>query len=280
MTDDPHGWDDATENAIAGALGALAGTTAGGSLAAIVGAAGAAPLVVRALARFLEVAIPRKWSNAGAVLDVAAVTAERSAEQLVDDALADPKRTLLLAAAIDAATRTAMREKLAALGRAVAAGITATDDAEVDLEALVIAALHDIEIPHVEIVRMLGTEDTYGDRDRPHIPHAWSLYEIEKRQPRMGAALEPVLQTLVRHGLLEVHMQHIASAIKNAESMARLSNRRRSRISGLEVTGGREPISTLRFGRSEPMKWKITDFGLHVLSRLQITDPSDLNATQ
>ena len=66
------------------------------------------------------------------------------------------KRTeLLTGLALDAAWQTAWDDKLHTLGRSLASGLLAEDDPTIDTEQMIIAAIADIEGPHLAMLELL-----------------------------------------------------------------------------------------------------------------------------
>ena len=69
--------------------------------------------------------------------------------------LASDQSRLQAGIALSAATRTTWPPKVIALGRALAAGLMATDDARINTEPLIMAALADIEFPQASLLELL-----------------------------------------------------------------------------------------------------------------------------
>lgn len=75
----------------------------------------------------------------------------------LDALIRTSERTRLQAGiAISAATRTGWPAKVRALGRALASGLLAEDDAQIDSEMLILAAMADIEAPHLSLLELLA----------------------------------------------------------------------------------------------------------------------------
>ena len=62
---------------------------------------------------------------------------------------------MLTGFALNAATRTAWEDKVRTLGRSLAAGLLAEDNAKIDTEQMIIAAITDIEGPQLATLELL-----------------------------------------------------------------------------------------------------------------------------
>ena len=135
------------QRAAAAAGGAFAGLVVGGPVGAIAGAA---------LGPLLEPFAQHVWDELrgdaqrrqGETLAAAAGVLGGGPEELERLALASDGSRLQTGIALSAAARTTWPPKVIALGRALATGLIATDDARIDTEPLIMAALADIEFPH------------------------------------------------------------------------------------------------------------------------------------
>jgi hypothetical protein len=115
---------------------------------------------------------------------------------------------LLTNVAADAAARTAWPLKAAALGRVLAAGLIAEDEAEIDLQHLALAAMADLERPHISLLELLvrwqppstDAECPYVAR-RPGEHRYWDEADVVAVRRELGPALGVILGTLTRHGL-------------------------------------------------------------------------------
>lgn len=130
--------------------------------------------------------------------------------------------------AMDAAQRTAWPPKVYALGKALAAGLIATDMDEVNVQDQALAAMADLERLHVILLELLvkyepeWTKDgivaaphrvpSYQDASLrgggPDDPKTWSIgrrkwpdFRIAQVRPQLRPVLTSLLGTLQRHGL-------------------------------------------------------------------------------
>jgi hypothetical protein len=68
---------------------------------------------------------------------------------------ASRRTELLTGLALDAAWQTAWEDKVRTLGRSLASGLLADDNATIGIEQLIIAAIADIEGPHLAMLDLL-----------------------------------------------------------------------------------------------------------------------------
>lgn len=227
---------DRHAQALAAGLGALAGLPFGGPVGSVVGATLAPLLVPVAEQVFRELGMDGR-RRSGEALAAACKASGLSVEETVRRALNDEKSRLLSGTAIVAATHTAWEDKVRTLGRSLASGLLATDDAEVDSEQLIMSAIADLEGPHLALLDLLVswhppllardiglqhvdisaesfTSETWGASQR-----RWTVDEIATYRPRLAPVLSGLLGTLQRHGLAliesnaEVAIQQLRDAL-------------------------------------------------------------------
>jgi hypothetical protein len=132
--------------------------------------------------------------------------------------MSSERSRLLTGTVLSAATCTAWSPKVRALGRALAGGLMATDDARIDTEPLIVAALADIEFPQASLLELLvchwpatTTECLAAEPFTVH-PRAtgtpwaagqriWRPGDIGLVRPTLCPVLPSLLGTLRRHGL-------------------------------------------------------------------------------
>ncbi len=246
-------WVEPASELASNIVTAVAGVVGGPEASAV--AAGGSPMV-----KHVFNSIGSRWqglSRRGGerVLEEAAAAGVPVDELEARSAEADD-RLLLAGAAIDAGTRTANDDKLRALGRALAAGVC--DDALVDPERLAVAALDDMEAPHVKVLRHIAEESPNFTRGRTP---GWAERDLAKAMPEVALVLSPVLATLERHALVE-RDQRVGEAVQALERNRRREDERVAR------TGGRRSSSPAKF-QTLPMRWSVTEFGVHVLHLLR-----------
>jgi hypothetical protein len=129
-------------------------------------------------------------------LNAAAATSGISPDEVVDRLISDDQLITQMAAALNAAANTELKEKIDTLGRSL--GQLAMDPATVDTEQLWIRIFSDIDTPHVRALQELLKED----RELPghfRLIRAGDLGHFIA-SPAMASV---VLQTLERHGLAQ-----------------------------------------------------------------------------
>jgi hypothetical protein len=143
--------------AVAATVGGLMGLAVGGPGGAVLGTmVGSAGTVV------LEPLLDKVWSEvhadvrrrASRVVELASSAAEEPVEVFAERMTATEQTRLLSGSVLSAATRTVYGAKIEALARVLAAGL-ADDCARIDEEQLFVAALADIEAPHVIVLDLL-----------------------------------------------------------------------------------------------------------------------------
>lgn len=191
---------------IAATVAAGAGLVVSGPAGAVVGAA-LQPALAEALHRAgAEIAEWRRASTAQ-VLEVASNQLGRSPDQLIDAASRSPESAQLLAETLLAAARTLNKQKIHALARALANGLR-NDQARPDEEHLIVAALADVEEPHIKVLTHLGPERSRSrtstsnvrSRTAPSARGQRAAHIAEVCQLSVGAA-RAVLSVLQRAGM-------------------------------------------------------------------------------
>lgn len=160
MTREAHGAQEPGPGLAAKSVAAVAGVglgaVVGGPAGAFVGAA-ASPMLEAPLQRAFDEVTGRRRRSASTLLQSAADRAGVEADRLVEEALATPETTQLLADALMAASNTVNESKINGLARALSRGL-GHDDARIDEEALVIDALSTVETAHIRVLVQLGPE--------------------------------------------------------------------------------------------------------------------------
>lgn len=137
---------------------------------------------------------------------------------------ASEKTQLLTGFALNAAARTTLKGKLRTLGRSLASGLLAEDDATINTEQMIIAAIADIEGPQLAMLELLvawrpgrssheplivgpldlpkdSHDSPYGDRWGV-AGREWSRELIGHARPNLAPIAPSLLGTLQRHGLV------------------------------------------------------------------------------
>jgi hypothetical protein len=188
--------------AVAGAAaGVAADLLVDGAGGVVVGAAAG-----QALNQVIERAAGVRRRQAEAMLQVAAETTRQTFDELLERITADPHRLQLAAAAVKAAYDTALQAKISALGRALATGAMATDDAVIDEQRVLVDILAGLEAPHVRVLAQTSEEHPSAReirRDgRPQEPGGWGYQTATELLGGESGIARPVLSVLESHGLI------------------------------------------------------------------------------
>lgn len=207
---------DRNQRAAAAALGAAAGGVIAGPVGVIAGAA---------LGPMLEPLVQGAWAEISASArqrqtDVlfSAIHAGVPIEEMEERINASERTKLLTGLALSAAGRTAWEDKVRTLGRSLAAGLLAEDNVKIDTEQMIIAAIADIEAPHLAMLELLvayipsfssltilevpktsqraGPDGDWGVAGRNFRPSAFDSF-----RPNLAPLAPSLLGTLQRHGL-------------------------------------------------------------------------------
>ena len=108
-----------------------------------------ASVAVQATINFVGQQVERRRRQAVAVVDEASRLGGITVAEFLTRAHADPPRSELTMRALAASAATYMEEKIHVLGRALANGVLAADDAILDTELFVVDAFSRLEAPHV-----------------------------------------------------------------------------------------------------------------------------------
>jgi hypothetical protein len=237
--------EDALEAGV-GAAAEAAGGLVGLAAASKLGPAGGviiAAATAETLRHLATQAIGLRDYQASRALEIAAHQANVELDELRRRLTADPRRLQLTAAALSAAAATALDAKIRVLGRALATGAIATDDATVDEQQLLVAAMADLEAPHVRVLNQLSIQHAgyWGPKTLTGQAHGWSPHDLATQVPGIAAVLQPILTVLAGHGLIM-------------------------------DTG----VGTWGYSAGESQRWVLTDYGKRCLAELEAlgNDPS------
>ncbi len=200
---------------------------------------------------------------------------------------ASERTQLLTGFALSAATRTAWEDKVPTLGRSLASGLLADDDAEIDTEQMIIAAISDIEAPQLAMLDLLvrwvplrspaGAEVTALDIPAYSLEYgswrvggrAWSHDQITYIRPRLASIVPTLLGTLQRHGLV-VQNDNVTEAIERVASELAKDTARYEREGGSRAFHPSGPPHVANAGRLVPaLTWSPTELGEQVFLRFR-----------
>jgi hypothetical protein len=266
--DDSEERQDRYQRAGAAGAGALVGGVVGGPAGIIVGAA-LGPLF-EPFARHVWTELGRSGQRRMGEALAAACAAGIPDDELQERISGSDRMQLLAGYALAAASRTAWDDKVRTLGRSLASGLLAEDVAQIDAEQLIVAALADIEAPHLSLLEFLVCWEPGPDVSRPliggplDIPfysyrfskgsvwevqnRTWTIRQIGLARPRLAPVVPSLLGTLQRHGLavqndntgeaIDRYQRELESAIGRQHARDRRTGA--SRASGVpRVTGTR-----------------------------------------
>ena len=211
-------------------------------------------------------------------------------EEMEERINASERTQLLTGVALSAASRTAWEDKVRTLGRSLASGLLAEDDATIDTEQMIIAAIADIEGPQLAMLellvrwapgRLVGGPTIEGPLDVPGYSHSrstdgrwqvherrWSNGRIAFTRPNLAPIAPSLLGTLQRHGLV-VQNDNAAEAIEN---YTKEFEKQLARQIGQQTRAGAPRLSgALHVGNVErlvpALTWSPTELGEQVFLR-------------
>jgi hypothetical protein len=284
------------QRALAAAGGAGAGLVVGGLIGGRVGAAGGLvlgaalgpefePLVAWAGEKFAAGARRRQ-----AEVLASAIECGIPEEELSERIDASERTLLLTGFALNAAARTAWEDKVRTLGRSLASGLLAEDNATIDTEQMIIAAITDIEGPQLAMLELLvrwepgrlaGGPPIEGPLDVPDFHPSrsfdgswqvhernWSSRQIAFARPNLAPIAPSLLGTLQRHGLVVQN----DNAIEGIENYAKEFEKQLGRQYNQQTRAGAfRPSAVPHVGNVErlvpALTWSPTELGEQVFLR-------------
>jgi hypothetical protein len=224
--------------------GALVGLALGGPGGAVVGAA-----VEPMLELIVSETLARRRDRGQRALAVAAAEAAMTPEELLQRIVRDERLLDLAAAVVAAASETMVEAKIRTLGRALAKGARASDDAVVDEQRFLVDTLADLEAPHIRVLHQLSVEhEGYGSPRKPdggRRAYGWSTGDLSDELPGMALVLRPVLRALAGRELVRD-----------------------------------TAVGTRDYVPGEAERWVVTNFGMQCLVMLEEHGREDLDMVQ
>jgi hypothetical protein len=163
-TEDREKRRERLQRGMAAGVGAALGVVLSGPAGAVVGAM-LGPVLEPWAAKVWEELSADGRRRAGEALAAACEALECEPDELGKRIVASERTRLQVGIAISAATRTVWPAKVRVLGRALASGLLAEDEATVDTEMLVLAAMADIEALDLSLLELL-TKPSIAQLDR------------------------------------------------------------------------------------------------------------------
>lgn len=261
---------DRCQRAMAVGAGATIGAIIVGPAGAIVGAA-LGPVLEPWAARVWEELSADGRRRAGETLAAACEALDCEPEELGMRIMASERTRLQAGIAISAATRTVWPAKVRVLGRALAYGLLAEDDATIDTEMLILAAMAEIEAPDLALLELLacrvppqvvGEAEIAEPRLNAHGKSisldGWTAAEAGRYRPHLKPVLPTLLGALQRHGLI---MQDDITVV----TMAKIWEEMEQRAPWRQDAPG---LLSDRFIDLAPQQsWSATDLGELLLER-------------
>jgi len=206
-------------------------------------------------------------------------------DKLADRAGHSAQKRLITAMAVDAAASTAWPVKVIALGRVLAAGLVATDEATLDDAQLALRAMADMERLHASLLELLvrwQPRRAIGDpRAEPYahprpwggkpIPwqagqRKWTYDRVGNVRPQLRPLLPSLMGTLQRHGLAVQNDATTGAVERYAATPADDIHRRAMRGGGGLPTSPAAPLKPSAREREMPAPtWSPTELGERVL---------------
>jgi hypothetical protein len=297
--------------AAADAAVVLAGARLGGVSGAALAAA-ASPYAEEFLRRALGEFKSDAQRRVTEMLGCASMASERDPEELAD-LIGESERTrLLTATAMASAVSTAWPPKVHALGRALADGLIAADDADINMADLAIPAMTDMERPHLSVLELLvrwAPDETDGQalrllkhqefpahKTRSHGFNAgdftrsgwtigerkWTSYQIEEARPAVQQVLTSLIGTLQRHGLAQQFDDTPSLLAKFSEKMREESSQRGIRAGQRITTHALLPPTISEWEAldvTSPPRWSPTELGEQILGYYHLAAESTTNGS-
>jgi hypothetical protein len=266
-------FQEAVPGAVLGAAGARIGGPEGAALAGVLLPYGV-DFFGKVLAEFGQDAQRR----AGDMMGSAAEALDCGPDELAEKAVESERARLLTTTATFGAAQTVWPPRVRALGRALAEGLIAQDEDKIYLIDMALAAMTEMERPHVVLLELLAcyvpilVEDRWtttpyspepNPQGEPRQPdgRAWQTRAILAARPQLTPAIRGLIETLVRHGLIYERDRTTEAFRRYSTSLVsyqrRLAQRTQRGGPGLPDSPGIPDA---------PPRWSPTPFGEQVLN--------------
>jgi len=123
-----------------------------------------------------------------------------SAEEFTAWASAEEGRTMLFTSALQAGFNTMAENKVAALAKVLRNNLG--DDHKLDLAIVIVAALEDLEAPHVQVLHAMVNDEPVRLTSEQFAEGAWPLSGLRVKFPSFAPGLPPIMAGLERHGIV------------------------------------------------------------------------------
>ena len=210
------------KQAAVAAVAAGIGAQLGGTLGAAAGA-GMTPYLTALVDNVLDEWRRDQRDNIADMAETAAIAARFSPEELGKRMGRSQRTRLLTATAAESAAKTAWPHKVRALGRVLADGLIADDEAKIDIAQIALTAMTDLERLHLMVLDLLANYGVVNVEEDPArgIPFRfevkparevdvgdpnwipdWRDREILIARPQLDQAYLTIMATLQRHALI------------------------------------------------------------------------------
>jgi hypothetical protein len=279
-------WAEVTARAWALGTGAALGLPLGPP--GFVGGAIAGALLEPLALKLLQYLSGDAKRRSGEALSAACGASGVSAEETLSRMFSDEKFRLLAGTAMIAAAHTAWEDKVRTIGRSLATGLLASDEAEVDAEQMILSAIADMEAPHVALLDLFvacrppiySGEPGIVRLEIPEYSHSrsfngeWDAHErkwarriILEYRPRLAPVFPSLVGTLQRHGLAFFE-DNSDREIKQLQKAVEQEAARRDQERRGGGTGSTPRRSSTAFNvRTVPGTWEPTELGEQVWLR-------------
>jgi hypothetical protein len=267
--------------ATASAASTAFGLVVGGPIGAVAGAL-ASPMLEVPFQRAINEVTGVKRDAAKLALHSASERLDLEPDHVVEKALTAVETTQLLADTLTAAANTVNQRKIAALAQALARGLR-EDDARVDEEVLVVAALAAVEAPHVRVLTQLGPERSRSRvtssnlRGRTAPRRGQSTTTIAAASGLSAPGARAVLAVLERVGMARADE---AGEVMRLEKLIFELQQEVNKLIGLtlkppkgSIPINKKPKVISRPGSPAATAWSLTPFGQVCLDYLDDIDP-------
>jgi hypothetical protein len=143
----------------------------------------------------------RGLSRAATVLDTAADESGLTPPELLERVRTDERRGDLMEVTLTTAMRTTSIEKLRALGRVLAVGITADSDTQVDASFVLGRILAEMDPPHIRALALIAEQGAFNPGQVSGGTDSLGLW-LQNAFPGLGSVASQVSAFLVGNGLV------------------------------------------------------------------------------
>ena len=222
--------------------------------------------------------------SAATALEETSRRLDRNADEVVQLATESPESAQLLADTLFAAARTVNENKIRALARALANGLR-DDEARPDEQQLIVAALAEVEAPHIKVLTRLGPERSLsrtqatGLSSRIAPTRGLRPSSIAAQCNLSAASTRAVLSVLQRAGMA---VPDESSEVIRTDKLIIEMQDTLNKVTDLlvnppkngKISSSKKPGPLKRPGRPATSGWTLTLFGQLCLDYLNDVEPT------